>query len=82
MREIREELDAEVEVGELIDTIEYDYPEFHLSMQCYLCSLNKGSRIRLNEAAEARWLTAETIERVDWLPADLGLVKKLKKLID
>ena len=82
VREIREELDAEVEVGELIDTIEYDYPEFHLSMQCYLCSLNKGSRIRLNEAAEARWLTAETIERVDGLPADLGVVNKLKKLID
>ena len=82
VREIREELDAEVEVGELIDTIEYDYPEFHLSMQCFLCALQEGSRIRLNEAAEARWLTAETIDSVDWLPADLGLVKKLKQLID
>ena len=82
VREIREELDAEVEVGELIDTIEYDYPEFHLSMQCFLCTLQEGSRIRLNEAAEARWLTAETIESVDWLPADLGLVKKLKQLTE
>ena len=81
VREIREELDAEIEVGELIDTIEYDYPEFHLSMHCFWCTLPKGSRIRLNEAAAARWLTAETIESVDWLPADLGLVKKLKQLI-
>ena len=82
VREIREELDAEIEVGELIDTIEYDYLEFHLSMQCFLCVLQEGSRIKLNEAAEARWLTAETIDSVDWLPADLGLVKKLKQLID
>lgn len=81
VREIREELDAEVEVGELIDTIEYDYPEFHLSMQCFLCTLHKGSSIRLNEASEARWLTAETIDSVDWLPADLGLVERIKKMI-
>ena len=81
-REIREELDTEIAVGELIDTIEYDYPEFHLSMQCFLCTLQEGSRIRLNEAEEARWLTTETIESVDWLPADLGLVKNLKQLID
>lgn len=78
VREIREELEAEIEVGELIDTIEYDYPEFHLSMQCFLCTLHKGSRMRLNEAMEARWLTPETIESVDWLPADLGLVEKLR----
>ena len=77
VREIKEELDVEIEVGELIDTIEYDYPEFHLSMQCFLCTLRKGSRIRLNEAMEARWLTPETIGSVDWLPADLGLVEKL-----
>ena len=82
VREIREELDAEIEVGELIDTIEYDYPEFHLSMKCYLCRLHKDSKLKLKEAAEARWLTADTIESVDWLPADLGLVKKLKQLID
>ena len=82
VREIREELDAEVEVGELIDTIEYDYPEFHLSMQCFWCTLQEGSRIRLKEAAEARWLTADTIDSVDWLPADLGLVNKLKQMID
>ena len=82
VREIREELDAEIEVGELIDTIEYDYPEFHLSMKCYLCSLCKDSKLKLKEAAEARWLTAETINSVDWLPADLGLVRKLKLLID
>ena len=81
IREIREELDAEIEVGELIDTIEYDYPEFHLSMQCFLCTLQEGGRIRLNEAAEAKWLTAETIDSVDWLPADLGLVDKIKKII-
>ena len=82
IREIREELDAEIEVGELIDTIEYDYPEFHLSMKCYLCSLHKDSKLKLKEAAEARWLTAKTIDSVDWLPADLGLFKKLKQLIE
>ena len=82
VREIKEELDVEIEVGELIDTIEYDYPEFHLSMQCFWCTLQGGSRIRLNEAMEARWLTSETIDSVDWLPADLGLVKKLKQLIN
>ncbi|MBQ6312867.1 MAG: (deoxy)nucleoside triphosphate pyrophosphohydrolase [Lachnospiraceae bacterium] len=80
VREIREELDAEIEVGELIDTIEYDYPEFHLSMQCYWCTLQSGMVIK--EAAEARWLTMDIIESVDWLPADLGLVKKLKQLIE
>lgn len=81
VREIREELDAEVEVGELIETVEYDYPEFHLSMQCFLCTLQEGSSVRLNEAMEARWLTPETIGSVDWLPADLGLVNKIKKSI-
>lgn len=80
IREIREELDVGIEVGELIDTIEYDYPEFHLSMQCYLCALLSGE-IKLKEAAEARWLTAETIESVDWLPADLGLVGEIKRMI-
>ena len=81
VREIREELDAEIEVGELIDTIEHDYPEFYLSMQCFWCTLQEGSSIRLNEAAEAKWLTAETIGSVDWLPADLGLVDTIKKMI-
>ena len=79
VREIREELDAEIEIGELIDTIEYDYPEFHLSMKCFWCSLRKDSKLKLKEAAEARWLTAKTIESIDWLPADLGLVKKIKQ---
>ena len=77
VREIREELDTEVEVGGLIDTVEYDYPEFHLSMDCFWCSIRSGE-LTLKEAAAARWLTAETIDDVDWLPADLGLVEKIK----
>ncbi|MGN0240424.1 MAG: (deoxy)nucleoside triphosphate pyrophosphohydrolase [Candidatus Weimeria sp.] len=76
-REIREELDTEIEVGELIDQIEYDYPDFHLSMQCFRALVRSG-KLKLLEAEDARWLTAETIDSVDWLPADMELVKKIK----
>ena len=77
-REILEELDTEIEVGELIDTVEYDYPEFHLSMDCFWCSIRSGS-LTLLEAEDARWLTAEESGSVNWLPADLELIEKIAK---
>lgn len=75
-REIREELDTEIDVGELIDRIEYDYPEFHLSMQCFWSEVKSG-KLTLLEAEDARWLSKENIDTVDWLPADRELVKKI-----
>ena len=77
IREIREELDTEIQVGDLIDTIEYDYPAFHLSMDCFWCTIRKGSLI-LKEAEAAKWLTLETIDSVSWLPADRGLIERIK----
>lgn len=79
-REIMEELDTEIAVGELIETVEYDYPSFHLSMDCFWCEVVSGDLI-LKEAEEARWLTAETLDEVDWLPADKGLVERLRELL-
>lgn len=79
-REIREELASEVSVGELIDTVEFDYPTFHLSMDCFWCQLIRGN-LELLEAAEARWLTKETLKSVEWLPADLGLIDKIEKTL-
>ncbi len=77
-REIMEELDTEIEVGELIDTIEYDYPEFHLSMDCFWCSIVKGDLV-LKEHEAAKWLTKESLDEVDWLPADKDLIEKIRK---
>lgn len=77
IREIREELDTEIEVGELIDVVEYDYPTFHLSMDCFLCTVKSGDLV-LKEHEAARWLTRETLDSVEWLPADWGLIEKLK----
>ena len=79
-REIREELASEVSVGELIDTVEFDYPTFHLSMDCFWCQLIRGD-LELLEAAEARWLTKETLKSVEWLPADSGLIEKIEKAL-
>ncbi len=79
-REIKEELDVEIKVNDLIDTIEYDYPNFHLSMDCFWCEIVSGELI-LKEAEEARWLTEESIDEVVWLPADLKLVGKIKEEI-
>lgn len=76
IREIKEELDVMVSVGDLIDTIEYDYPTFHLSMDCFWCEIT-GGELKLLEAESARWLTRETLYEVPWLPADLGLIKKV-----
>lgn len=78
VREIKEELATTIKVGELIDTIEYDYPEFHLSMDCFWCEVVEGDLVLL-EAQEARWLTKNELDSVEWLPADLGLVEKLHK---
>lgn len=79
-REIREELDTEIRVGELIDTIEYDYPMFHLSMDCFWADVVAG-RMVLKEAEAARWLTRETLETVLWLPADAFLIERIKEAI-
>ena len=77
-REIREELDAEIEVGESAGRIEYDYPEFHLSMDCFFCVLLSGS-LTLKEHEAAKWLTPEELDSVAWLPADLSLIDSLQK---
>ena len=75
-REIMEELDTEIAVGELIDTIEYDYPNFHLSMDCFWCEVIHGELI-LKEAEDAKWLTKEHLADVKWLPADVTLIEKI-----
>lgn len=80
IREIKEELDTEVEVVELLDTVEYDYPKFHLSMDCFICKIKSGDLV-LKEHEAAKWLTEETLESVDWLPADLGLIGKIEKYL-
>ncbi len=79
-REIKEELDVEIKVNDLINTIEYDYPAFHLSMDCFWCEIVSGELV-LKEAEEARWLTEESIDEMVWLPADLKLVSKIKEEI-
>jgi len=75
-REIKEELDVDIEVGDFIKTVEYDYPEFHLSMDCFWCEIIRGE-LTLKEHQAARWLTKETINDVGWLPADIELVKMI-----
>ncbi len=78
IREIREELDAEITVGDLIDTIEFDYPTFHLSMDCFWAEVKEGQLV-LKEAEAARWLTKEEMNSVAWLPADVTLVEKIER---
>lgn len=80
VREIREELDAEIEVGELLATVEWDYPNFHLTMHCFLSSLLSDS-VHLNEHEAATWLTRETLRSVRWLPADEGVVDRISGLL-
>ena len=75
-REIEEELDTKIEVYDLIDTIEYDYPNFHLSMDCFWCEIIHGELI-LKEAEDAKWLTNEHLTDVKWLPADVTLIEKI-----
>ena len=75
-REISEELETKIRVGELIDTIEYDYPNFHLSMDCFWCEIVSGKLV-LKEHEAARWLDKENLYSVEWLPADVSLIEKI-----
>lgn len=78
VREIKEELDTEVKAIELLDTVEYDYPKFHLSMDCFICKILSGDLV-LKEHEAAKWLTRETLNSVEWLPADQGLIAQIEK---
>lgn len=79
-REIREELDADIEIGPFLDTVEWDYPAFHLTMHCFICTLVSES-LHLNEHEAASWLTGETLNSVKWLPADEGLIPKITAIL-
>ena len=79
-REIREELATEIKVGDYVDTIEYDYPNFHLSMRCYACTVISG-KLELLEHENATWLTKENLMSVNWLPADVTILDKVKQLL-
>ena len=79
-REILEELDTEISVGELIETIEYDYPTFHLSMDCFWCEIVNGNLV-LKEHEAAKWLKREELGSVDWLPADVTLIEQRKVML-
>ncbi|QUO31013.1 8-oxo-dGTP diphosphatase MutT [Faecalicatena sp. Marseille-Q4148] len=80
IREIKEELDTEVEVLELLDTVEYDYPNFHLSMDCFICKIKTGDLV-LKEHEAATWLTKDNLYSVEWLPADQELIEKIEKYL-
>ena len=77
-REIEEELQTEIKVGQYLGTIEYDYPEFHLSMACYMCEVVSGS-LTLLEHMDAKWLGVEELETVEWLPADWDILTWIRK---
>lgn len=79
-REIMEELEAEIEVGNLLETVEWDYPAFHLTMHCFVCSL-KSESLHLNEHADSAWLTKDTLGSIKWLPADLILLDKISAIL-
>lgn len=81
VREIKEELDTEIVVGDLLTIIEYDYPTFHLSMQCFWCQIVKGTLV-LKEHEAARWLDLESVDSVDWLPADQTIIPLLKEKME
>lgn len=80
VREIKEELDTEIVVGKLLKTVEYDYPKFHLSMDCFVCHIKSGNLV-LREHEAAQWLTRETLNSVNWLPADLELIPIIKNIL-
>ena len=81
VREIKEELDTEIEVKDYLETVEYDYPEFHLSMDCFFCEIKSGDHV-LKEHEAAKWLTAETLDSVDWLPADKEVIEEIRNKIE
>lgn len=78
VREIREELDADIICGDLLVTVEYDYPDFHLLMDCFWAELKNDSHLRLLEHEAAKWLSVEELDSVEWLPADIEVVKAIK----
>ena len=80
VREIKEELDIEIEVKDFLETVEYDYPEFHLSMDCFFCVIRSGELV-LKEHEAAKWLTVETLDSVDWLPANQGLIEGIREYL-
>ncbi len=77
IREIKEELNTDIKVGDLIDTIEYDYPTFHLSMDCFWAEVTSGN-LELKEAEASKWLTKDELDSVNWLPADITLIEKIR----
>ena len=79
-REIKEELDAEISVGDLLETVEWDYPTFHLTMHCFICTL-ESECMHLNEHESSAWLTKETLDSVNWLPADVILLDKIQQIL-
>ena len=81
VREIKEELETEIVGGDLIDTIEYDYPKFHLSMDCFWAEIVSGD-LTLKEHEAAKWLTKDELDSVEWLPADITLIEKLKEILE
>jgi len=80
IREVKEELEIEIEVGKCFDVVEYDYSQFHLVMHCFLCTIKSGNLI-LKEHKSAKWLSAVDLDSVDWLPADKEVVRKIKKVV-
>lgn len=80
VREIREELNTEIRVGERIGTVEYDYPKFHLSMDCFWCEIVQGM-LDLKEHEAAKWLTKDTLHSVEWLPADVGVIERIREML-
>ena len=81
IREVKEELDTDIKVETYIDSINYDYPNFHLTMHCFLCSIVKG-KLTLLEHENAKWLSANEMENVKWLPADIQILEKLKEIAE
>lgn len=79
-REIKEELTVEIEVGELLHTVEFDYPTFHLTMHCFVCALVSGE-LELKEHQAAKWLTKETLDSVEWLPADVEVAEQVRRIL-
>ena len=80
IREIKEELDTVIKVDSYLDTIEYDYPDFHLSMDCFVCSIVEGHLV-LKEHEDSKWIKKEEIDTLNWLPADLIILDKVKEMM-
>lgn len=80
VREIREELDTEISVGKLITSVEYDYPKFHMLMDCFMCNIVSGD-LKLLEHEAARWLSADELWDVKWLPSDIRVIEEIEKII-